>query len=131
MSSTKKIFSVQSMRLFASLGVVQFHIWSNYLGIVIGHPGTDFFLVLVGVLAALVQAKQIASSGWWNYIKARYVRLYITYMPLFFLVLAIKIKWHEATWDWALRSFFFIPLKVGFLALEAGLPTSMIADLRF
>jgi len=108
MNLTKKISSFQTMRLFASLGVVQFHIWSNYLGVVIGHPGTDFFLVIVGVLAALVQAKRIKTSGWWTYINARYIRLYLTYIPVFILVLVIKR--HEATWDWVLRSFLFIPI---------------------
>jgi len=103
-----KITSLQTMRLFASLGVVQYHLWHNYLGVSIGHPGTDFFLVLVGVVAALAQAKRIPNGDWRGYTQARYIRLYITYIPLFIIVLVAK--WDEATWDWALKSFFFIPM---------------------
>ena len=103
-----KIRTLQTMRLFASLGVVQYHLWHNYLGVAIGHPGTDFFLVLVGVVTALTQTKRISTYSWIAYIRDRYIRLYITYIPLFIMVLVIK--WHEANWDWVWRSFLFLPL---------------------
>ena len=104
----RMILSLQSMRLFAALGVFQFHLWHNYLGVIFGHPGTDFFFVLVGVVAALVQAKRIPDAGWKSYIQARYIRIYITYIPLFLIVLAFK--WHEGSLGWVLRSFFFLPM---------------------
>lgn len=105
------------MRLFASLAVVQYHLWSNYLHIPLGHPGTDFFLALVGFVAALTQARRIRGGNWRAYIKGRYLRLYITFIPLFVITLAFK--WQDSTWDWAIRSFLFVPLPSGFPVIGA------------
>ncbi|MEA3337065.1 MAG: acyltransferase [Chloroflexota bacterium] len=105
---TPRINSLQTLRLFASLGVVQYHLWENYFDVAIGHPGTDIFLVLVGVVTAYTQAKRIPAGNWWGYIKSRYRRLYVTYIPLFFI--ALIFKWSEADLGWAVRSFFFIPM---------------------
>jgi peptidoglycan/LPS O-acetylase OafA/YrhL len=105
---TQILLSLQAMRFFASLGVVQYHLWQNYFGIAIGHPGTDFFLVLVGTVAAYTQAKRIPEGKWWGYINARYKRLYVTFVPLF--VITLIAKWAEADINWVLRSFFFIPI---------------------
>jgi peptidoglycan/LPS O-acetylase OafA/YrhL len=103
----KRIASLQTMRLFASLGVFQYHLWNNYLGVTIGQPGTDFFLVLVGFVAAIAQAVNIDCLGWGKYIRGRYVRLYVTYIPLF--LVALLAKWKDLSWDWALQSFLFLP----------------------
>jgi peptidoglycan/LPS O-acetylase OafA/YrhL len=105
---TPILTSLQTMRLFASLGVAQYHLWQNYFGIAIAHPGTDFFLVLVGVVAAYTQAKRIPGGNWWGYISARYKRLYVTFVPLF--IITLLAKWAEADINWVLRSFFFIPI---------------------
>lgn len=107
-STQVKVESLQALRLFASLGVFQYHLWWNYLGIRIGHPGTDFFLVLVGTVAALTQVRQIPTGNWKRYLLSRLIRLYVAYIPLFFLVLAAKYP--AATFDWVWRSFFFIPI---------------------
>lgn len=109
MKKTTILKSLQTLRLIASLGVVQYHLWQNYFGIPIGHPGTDFFLILVGVVAAYTQAKRIPEGGWWRYISSRYKRLYVTFIPLFLITLLAK--WHEADLNWIVRSFFFIPLE--------------------
>lgn len=97
------------MRILAALGVAQFHLWQNYFGITIGHPGTDFFLVLVGVVAALNQASQIPGGNWWGYISDRYKRLYVTFVPLF--VITLLVKWTEADASWVVRSFLFLPIS--------------------
>lgn len=96
------------MRIFAALGVMQYHLWHNYFSVEIGHPGTDFFLVLVGVVAAYNQAKQIPNGSWWKYIKDRYIRLYVTFVPLF--VLAVLAKWSEVDLEWIFKSFVFLPM---------------------
>jgi peptidoglycan/LPS O-acetylase OafA/YrhL len=103
----KRIASLQTMRLFASLGVFQYHLWNNYLHVPIGQPGTDFFLVLVGFVAAIAQAINVDCLGWRKYVRGRYVRLYVTYIPLF--LVALLAKWKELSWDWAVASFLFLP----------------------
>ncbi|HMN31133.1 MAG TPA: acyltransferase family protein [Caldilineaceae bacterium] len=107
----KKITSLESLRLFASLGVFQYHLWANYLGVAIFHPGTDYFMVLVGFVAAYSQARRIGRDGWTAYMRARYIRLYVTFIPLFFLTLIAKYK--TASVDWVVRSFFFLPIPNG------------------
>lgn len=104
----KKIESLQSLRLLASLGVLEYHLWNNYLDVPFGHPGTDFFLVLVGAVAALSQTRGISEGKWRNYVLSRIVRLYATYIPLFFITLSVK--WEMVTWDLAWRSFLFVPI---------------------
>ncbi len=101
--------SMQATRFFAALGVVQYHLWENYFGISIAHPGTDFFLVLVGVIAAYIHAKQIPNGNWWKYIRERYRRLYVAFVPLFIITLLVKLN--EATIVWVMKSFFFIPMR--------------------
>jgi hypothetical protein len=96
------------MRFFAALGVVQYHLWENYFRISIAHPGTDFFLVLVGVVASYIHARQIPTGNWWRYIRDRYRRLYVTFIPLFIITLLVKLK--EASIVWVVKSFLFIPL---------------------
>lgn len=105
------------MRLFASLGVLQYHLWQNSLGLAIGHPGTDFFLVLVGAVAAITEARRFSAGNWFGYLKARYIRLYVTFIPLF--LLSLLFKRNELTLDWALRSFFFIPIPDRFPVIGA------------
>ena len=103
----KRIDSLQSMRLIASLAVFQYHLWGNYLGQPFLHPGTDFFFVLVGMVAALSDAGKIARGGWKNYISGRYLRLYVTFIPVFLLyVLAGR---DEITSIFLIKSFFFVP----------------------
>ena len=84
-SAKKRIDSLQSMRLVASLSVFQYHLWTNYLGQRFLYPGTDFFLVLVGMVAAMSEAGKIARGEWKNYILGRYLRLYVTFIPVFLL----------------------------------------------
>ena len=108
---TQKILSLQTLRWFAALGVIQYHLWFNYLGVMIKHPGTDFFLVLVAVVAAYSQARYIPSGQWGMYIRNRYIRLYVTYVPVFLITLFAKRD--EFSLDWAIRSFFFIPSQDG------------------
>ncbi|GIK75311.1 MAG: acyltransferase [Chloroflexota bacterium] len=103
----KRLESLQSLRLFAAIGVIQYHIWRNYMGIAIGHPGTDFFLVLVGVVAAFSQTRHIAQGRWKQYLVSRAARLYVSFIPLFLATLIIKHD--EVTFDWVWRSFFFFP----------------------
>ncbi len=103
-----KVSSLQTMRLVAALGIFQYHLWENYLGISLAFPATDYFLVLVGVLAAMTQADRIGQGSWGGYMRARYIRLYITFVPLFFLTLAFK--WQGADWRWILQSFFLLPM---------------------
>lgn len=96
------------MRFVAALWVVEFHLWHNYFGIAIGELGTDIFLVLTGAAAAYTQVKQVSDGGWWEYVKARYRRLYVTFIPLFLVTLLAK--WNEADVYWAVKSFFFVPI---------------------
>jgi|GEM_PF-6178544 len=103
----KRFDSLQSMRLLASLAVFQSHLWTNYLGRSFVHPGTDFFIVLVGMVAALNDAGKITQGDWKNYLLRRYLRLYVTFIPIFLLyVLGGR---DELTPDFLIRSFFFIP----------------------
>ncbi len=115
--------SVQTMRFFAALGVVQYHLWWNYFGIGFAHPGTDFFLVLVGAIAAYRHSHQIAGGNWWKYISGRYKRLYVTFIPLFIITLLAKLD--EASLGWAVRSFFFIPTRDRFPVIGATWMISM------
>jgi len=103
----KRIDSLQTMRLVASLAVFQYHLWVNYLGLAFIHPGTDFFIVLVGMVAALSDAGKIKQCPWKHYILRRYLRLYVTFIPVFlFYVFAGR---DELTPMYLVRSFFFIP----------------------
>lgn len=95
------------MRLFAAICVVEFHVWWNYLGVAIGHPGTDYFFVLVGFVAAYSQFGYIAKGKWSHYLADRAIRIYVAFIPLFLIDLFFKRR--DATWDWVWRSFFFIP----------------------
>jgi exopolysaccharide production protein ExoZ len=109
--SKKRIDSLQSMRLVASLAVFQYHLWTNYLGQQVLQPGTDFFLVLVGMVAALSDAGKIARGQWKNYMLGRYLRLYVTFIPVFLLyILAGR---DELTPSFLIKSFFFVPLSAG------------------
>jgi peptidoglycan/LPS O-acetylase OafA/YrhL len=104
----KRIDSLQSMRLVASLAVFQYHLWTNYLGQPFLHPGTDFFIVLVGMVAALSDAGKITRGAWRKYILGRYLRLYVTYIPVFLLY--VFAGRDEITPTFLIKSFFFIPL---------------------
>jgi peptidoglycan/LPS O-acetylase OafA/YrhL len=104
-----RIASLQSLRLIAAVGVLQYHLWANYLGVTIGHPGTDLFLGLVGFFACVAEGERISVGDWALYMRQRYARLYVTYIPLFSIVLAAKL--HGATAGWAVRSFLFLPLS--------------------
>lgn len=115
--NTRIIKSLQTMRLFASLGVLQYHLWHNSLGVTIGHPGTDFFLVLVGVVAAITEKKRFPEGNWFGYLKARYIRLYVAFIPLF--LISLLFKRNEISVDWVLRSFFFIPMPDRFPVIGA------------
>jgi peptidoglycan/LPS O-acetylase OafA/YrhL len=118
----KRIDSLQSLRLVASLGVFQSHLWTNYLGHAFVHPGTDFFIVLVGMVAALSDARKIPQGNWKNYILRRYLRLYVTFIPIFLLY--VLVGRDELTPDYLFRSFFFIP-SYGRMPLVG--PTWMLA----
>jgi peptidoglycan/LPS O-acetylase OafA/YrhL len=102
-----RLHSLQSLRLLAAVCVVEFHLWFNYLGVPIGHPGTDYFFVLVGLVAAYSQSGYISSGKGAVYLLDRIVRLYVTFIPLFFIDLFFKRQ--EATWDWVWHSFLFVP----------------------
>ena len=104
----KRIDSLQSMRLVASLAVFQYHLWTNYLGQPFLHPGTDFFIVLVGMVAALSDAGKITRGKWRKYILGRYLRLYVTFIPVFLLY--VFAGRDEITPTFLIKSFFFIPL---------------------
>jgi peptidoglycan/LPS O-acetylase OafA/YrhL len=104
-----RILSLQSMRLIASLTVLQYHLWNNYLDVTFLHPGTDFFIVLVGMVAALSEARLIPQGGWSRYILGRYLRLYVTFVPVFFLYL---ISGRDSlSLEFVTKSFFFIPIN--------------------
>jgi peptidoglycan/LPS O-acetylase OafA/YrhL len=106
---SKKIYSLQSMRLFASLMVFQYHLWNNYLNRGFVHPGTDFFIVLVGFVAAVVHSHRIPNGKWGKYLGRRYLRLYVTFIPIFVLyVLAGRDSYNL---EYFVKSFFFIPIS--------------------
>ena len=105
----KRIDSLQSMRLLASLSVFQYHLWTNYLGYRVIHPGTDFFIVLVGMVAALTEARKIAQGEWKQYILGRYIRLYVTFIPIFLLYVLVGRDGREPSF--LIKSFFFIPMQ--------------------
>jgi peptidoglycan/LPS O-acetylase OafA/YrhL len=109
--SSQRIASLQSLRIFAAIFVLEYHLFSNYLGITFVHPGTDFFIVLVGFVAAVSQAPRIGQERWSAYLRARLIRLYVSFIPLFFI--ALIAKRHEADLGWALRSFLFLPMNDG------------------
>ena len=119
----KRILSLQSMRLVASLAVFQYHLWTNYLNVTFLHPGTDFFVVLVGMVAALSEARRIPQGNWSKYIKGRYLRLYVTFVPIFILYLIAG--WNSLSVEYIIKSFFFIPLPNEQLPLVG--PTWMLA----
>jgi exopolysaccharide production protein ExoZ len=96
------------MRLFAAFGVFQYHLWNNYLSVPFLHSGTDFFFVLVGFVAAVSQSRHIATGGWWNYIWGRYLRLYVTFIPVF--ILYILAGRDPLSPEYVLKSFFLIPI---------------------
>ena len=104
----KKIYSLQTMRLFASLMVFQFHMWHNYLNKDFLHPGTDFFIVLVGMVAAIAQSHRIPYENWGKYIWARYLRLYVTFIPIF--ALYVLSGRDSLNLEFFFKSFFFIPI---------------------
>ena len=96
------------MRLFASLGVFQYHLWSNYLGIGFLHPGTDFFYLLVGMVAAIAHSRSISAGKWSQYLTARYLRLYVTFIPVFLIyIFEGRDKLNPV---FVLKSFLFIPI---------------------
>ena len=105
----KKIYSLQSLRLFASLMVFQYHLWNNYLNHDFFHPGTDFFIVLVGFVSAVSQAQYIPSGNWGKYIWNRYLRLYVTFIPIF--ILYIIAGRDPFNLEYYIKSFFFIPIE--------------------
>lgn len=111
------------MRLVASLAVFQYHLWNNYLGVTFIHPGTDFFIVLVGMVAALSEANRISQGEWKEYILGRYLRLYTTFVPVYLLY--ILAGQDELTPEYLVKSFFFIPLPGDLLPLVG--PTWMLS----
>jgi exopolysaccharide production protein ExoZ len=104
----KKINTFQSLRFLGAFSVFQYHLWVNYLGAQFEDPGTDVFLVLTGILAALIDIKYISSGQWGKYIKGRYIRLYITFIPVF--VIYVLFGRDTLTAEYLLKSFFLIPL---------------------
>lgn len=105
---TKRINSLQSMRLVASLLVFQYHLWNNYLNLYFLAPGTDFFIVLVGFVAAVAQSRSIPKGNWKKYISRRYIRLYITFIPVFMLYVLSGRDAFDL--EYFVKSFFFIPM---------------------
>ena len=104
----KKIGSLQTLRLMAALSIFQYHLWHNYLNRNFEDPGTDTFLVLAGMVAAIVDNRYISSGRWGEYILRRYLRLYVTFIPVFLIyVLAGR---DVLTAEYVLKSFFLIPL---------------------
>jgi len=104
----KKIGSLQTLRLMAALSIFQYHLWHNYLNRNFEDPGTDTFLVLAGMVAAIVDHRYISSGRWGEYILRRYLRLYVTFIPVFLIyVLAGR---DVLTAEYVLKSFFLIPL---------------------
>jgi peptidoglycan/LPS O-acetylase OafA/YrhL len=96
------------MRLIASLAVMQYHLWHNYLGVDFLHPGTDFFIILVGMVAALSEARRIPEGNWKGYLGGRCLRLYVTFVPIFLLYM---ISGRDTlSVEYVLKSFFFIPM---------------------
>jgi peptidoglycan/LPS O-acetylase OafA/YrhL len=109
--SSEFLASLQTLRFFAALAVAQYHLWLNFFGVFIGHPGTDFFLVLVGVISAYALSSRIPEIQWRDYLKSRYIRLYAPYLPLF--LFAALAKRDEADVELVVRSFLFIPVPDG------------------
>lgn len=103
-----KLNVLQTMRLFASLGVFQYHLWDNYIGIGFLHPGTDFFYLLIGIVAAIAHSRTIPVGRWSQYITARYLRLYVTFIPVFLIY--ILGGRDELNPVFIVKSFFFIPI---------------------
>jgi len=97
------------MRLAASLAVFQYHLWDNYLKVVFIHPGTDFFILLVGMVAALTEARRIPQGNWGKYIAGRYLRIYVTFIPVF--VLYLLSGRDTLSTEFVVKSFFFIPMN--------------------
>jgi peptidoglycan/LPS O-acetylase OafA/YrhL len=105
---TKRILSLQSMRLVASLTVFQYHLWNNYLYVPFLHPGTDFFIVLVGMVAAITEARRIPQGNWGKYLGGRYLRLYVTFVPVFILYMISGRD--PLSVGFVVKSFFLIPI---------------------
>lgn len=103
------------MRLLAAMGVFLFHLWNNYLKAPFVHPGTDFFLITVGVVAVISQSSYIATKRWSTYIWEKYFRLYVTFIPVFVMYLLARLN--SINLGFALKSFFFIPVSNGLLPL--------------
>ena len=104
----KKIGSLQTLRLIGALSVFQYHLWHNYLNHNFEDPGTDIFLVLTGMVAAIADNRFISNGQWGKYIWGRYLRLYVTFIPVFLIyVLAGR---DVLTSEYVIRSFFLIPL---------------------
>jgi peptidoglycan/LPS O-acetylase OafA/YrhL len=104
----KKIGSLQTLRLIAATSIFQYHLWNNYLDRKFDDPGTDTFLVLAGIVAAIVDTRYISNGQWGKYIWGRYLRLYVTFIPVFLLyILAGR---DVLTTEYVLKSFFLIPL---------------------
>jgi len=89
--------------------VFQYHLWNNYLGRGFFHPGTDFFIVLVGFVAAVVQSHRIPNGNWGKYIGRRYLRLYVTFIPVFVLYILCGRDPYDL--EYFTKSFFFIPVS--------------------
>ena len=104
----KKINSLQTLRLIGALSVFQYHLWNNYLGVVFEDPGTDIFLVLAGVVAAIAESRYIYNGKWGRYIWGRYLRLYVTFIPVFLVYLLVGRD--TLTPEYVLKSFFVIPM---------------------
>ncbi len=104
----KKINSLQILRLIGAISVFQYHLWNNYLNVKFEDPGTDVFLVLAGVVAAIADHRYIVSGQWGKYMSGRYLRLYVTFVPIFIIYLLFGRD--VLTLEYVLKSFFLIPL---------------------
>lgn len=104
----KKISSLQTLRLLASLGVFHYHLWDNYLGVTFLSPGTDLFFILVGFVAAMSQSQRIHDGKWMRYIWGRYLRLYVMFIPIFLVYIVAGRD--ELSPEFVLKSFFLFPI---------------------
>lgn len=104
----KKISSLQTLRLIAAISIFQYHLWNNYLEHKFDDPGTDTFLVLAGVVAAIADVRYISNGQWGKYIWGRYLRLYVTFIPIFLIY--VLLGRDALTTEYVLKSFFFVPL---------------------
>jgi len=104
----KKINSLQSMRLFAALMVFQYHMWNNYLDRGFFEFGTDLFIVLAGLIAAVAHSSRIPEGNWGRYMWKRYLRIYVTFIPVFTLYALVGRDPYE--FEFFIKSFFFIPI---------------------